>query len=111
VNPCFLRENRPEKIFAQGLDRVWTIVHSRPRRANDTQTKERTMNTFALITQKIESMDVQVAYDIVRTMGGGFLADEHARMVRAAAYQAIENKLGTEAMDALMDEVSPGWRD
>jgi hypothetical protein len=56
-------------------------------------------------------MDVQVAYDIVRTMGGGFLADEHARMVRAAAYQAIENKLGTEAMDALMDEVSPGWRD
>ncbi len=69
------------------------------------------MNALEIIIAKIEAQPTQVAYDIVRSLGGGLLIDEHARMVRAAAYQAIENKLGTEAMDALMDEVSPGWRD
>lgn len=69
------------------------------------------MNALEIIIAEIEAQPTQVAYDIVRTLGGGLLTDEHARMVRAAAYQAIENKLGTEAMDAIMDEVSPGWRD
>jgi hypothetical protein len=69
------------------------------------------MKTLEIIVAKIEAQPIHVAYDIVRTLGGGWLPDEHARMVRAAAYQAIENKLGTEALDSLMDEVEPGWRD
>jgi hypothetical protein len=52
-----------------------------------------------------------VAYDIVRQLGGGYLACEHERMVRACAYDAIESRLGTDAVDSLMDEVCPGWRD
>lgn len=69
------------------------------------------MNAFTVVLAKIESQPIEVAYGIVRTLGGEVLADNHANIVRAAAYQAIENKLGIEAMDALMDEVSPGWRD
>jgi len=68
------------------------------------------MHAVEIITAKIKCQPVQVAYDIVRTLGGGYLACEHERMVRACAYDAIEARLGTDAVDALMDEVSPGWR-
>ena len=69
------------------------------------------MMTVEKITAAIEQKPIQAAYDIVRHLGGGWLPCEYERMIRACAYQAIENKLGTAAMDTLMDEVSPGWRD
>lgn len=69
------------------------------------------MNAVEIITGKIKGQPIAVAYDIVRKLGGGYLACEHERMVRACAYDAIEQTLGTDAVDALMDEVSPGWRD
>lgn len=69
------------------------------------------MHAVEIITAKIKTHPVSVAYDIVRKLGGGYLACEHERMVRACAYDAIEQTLGIDAVDALMDEVSPGCRD
>jgi hypothetical protein len=69
------------------------------------------MHAVEIITAKIKAQPVNVAYDIVRQLGGGYLACEHERMVRACAYDALESRLGTDAVDALMDEVCPGWRD
>lgn len=69
------------------------------------------MAAFEMVTSEIANKGTDTAYAIVRQLGGGWLACEYERMVRAAAYQVIENNLGTDAMDALMDEVEPGWRD
>ena len=69
------------------------------------------MAALEVVMSRISEMGTDAAYAIVRQMGGGWLPSEHERLVRAAAYQVVENNLGTEALDALMDEVSPGWRD
>ena len=69
------------------------------------------MAALEVVMSRISEMGTDAAYAIVRQMGGGWLPCEHERLVRAAAYQVVENNLGTEALDALMDEVSPGWRD
>lgn len=69
------------------------------------------MKALEAVMSEIESKGTDTAYAIVRHLGGGWLPCEHERLVRAAAYQVIENNLGTDAMDALMDEVDPGWRD
>lgn len=69
------------------------------------------MGALEVVMSRIDAMGTDMAYAIVRKMGGGWLPFEHERLVRAAAYQVIENRLGTDALDALMDEVSPGWRD
>lgn len=69
------------------------------------------MAALEAVMSRIDNMGTDAAYAIVRQMGGGWLSCEHERIVRAAAYQVIENRLGIDAMDALMDEVSPGWRD
>ena len=69
------------------------------------------MAALEAVMSRIDSMGTDMAYAIVRQMGGEWLPCEHERLVRAAAYQVIENRLGTDALDALMDEVSPGWRD
>lgn len=69
------------------------------------------MGALEVVMSRIDAMGTDMAYAIVRKMGGGLLPCEHERLVRAAAYQVIENRLGTDALDALMDEVSPGWRD
>lgn len=69
------------------------------------------MTAVEIITAKILAMPVDTAYAIVRQLGGGYLADEHARLVRACAYDAIETRNGTDAVESLMDEVCPGWRD
>ena len=69
------------------------------------------MAALEVVMSEIEKKGTETAYAIVRHLGGDWLPCEYERMVRAAAYQVIENKLGTDAMDALMDEVSPGWRD
>lgn len=69
------------------------------------------MGALEVVMSRIDAMGIDTAYAIVRQMGGGWLPCEHERLVRAAAYQVIDNRLGTDALDALMDEVSPGWRD
>lgn len=69
------------------------------------------MTALEAVMSRIDNMGTDMAYAIVRQMGGGWLPSEHERLVRAAAYQVIENRLGTDALDALMDEVQPGWRD
>lgn len=69
------------------------------------------MAALEAVMSRIDAMGTDAAYAIVRQMGGGWLPTEHERLVRAAAYQVIENRLGTDALDALMDEVEPGWRD
>ena len=69
------------------------------------------MAALEMVMSEIEKKGTETAYAIVRKLGGEWLPCEYERMVRAAAYQVIENNLGTDAMDALMDEVSPGWRD
>lgn len=69
------------------------------------------MTALETVMGRIDAMGTDMAYAIVRQMGGGWLPTEHERMVRAAAYQVVEDRLGTEALDALMDEVQPGWRD
>lgn len=69
------------------------------------------MAALEAVMSRISEMGTDAAYAIVRQMGGGWLPCEHERIVRAAAYQVIENRLGTDALDALMDEVNPGWRD
>lgn len=69
------------------------------------------MRALEAVMSRIDSMGTDAAYAIVRQMGGDWLPCEHERLVRAAAYQVIENRLGTAALDALMDEVQPGWRD
>jgi hypothetical protein len=82
-------------------------------RANETRSRQpgdETMQALEAVMSRIDSMGTEMAYAIVRQMGGGWLPSEHERMVRAAAYQVIENRLGTDALDALMDEVDPGWR-
>jgi hypothetical protein len=68
------------------------------------------MKALEAVMNRIDNVGVEMAYAIVRKMGGGWLPCEHERLVRAAAYQVIENRLGTDALDALMDEVEPGWR-
>jgi hypothetical protein len=68
------------------------------------------MHALETVMSRIDSMGTDMAYAIVRKMGGGWLPCEYERLVRAAAYQVIENRLGTDALDALMDEVEPGWR-
>lgn len=69
------------------------------------------MAALEMVMGEIGKKGTDAAYAIVRQLGGGWLPCEYERMVRAAAYQVIENNLGTDAMDALMDEVEPGWRD
>ena len=69
------------------------------------------MAALEAVMNRISEMGTDAAYAIVRQMGGGWLPCEHERIVRAAAYQVIEDRLGTDALDALMDEVNPGWRD
>ena len=69
------------------------------------------MAAVEIIKTKIAQRGVDAAYDIVRQLGGGYLSCEHERMVRACAYDVIEEARGTEAVDTLMDEVCPGWRD
>ena len=69
------------------------------------------MAALEMVMAAIQDKGIDSAYAIVRELGGEWLQCEHKRLVRAAAYQVIENNLGTDAMDALMDEVSPGWRD
>ena len=69
------------------------------------------MAALEAVMSRIDAMGTDAACAIVRQMGGGWLPTEHERLVRAAAYQVIENRLGTDALDALMDEVEPGWRD
>jgi hypothetical protein len=68
------------------------------------------MQALEAVMSRINDMGTDAAYAIVRQLGGGWLPCEHERLVRAAAYQVIEDRLGTDAMDALMDEVDPGWR-
>jgi hypothetical protein len=69
------------------------------------------MAALEAVMSRISDMGTDAAHAIVRKLGGGWLPCEYERLVRAAAYQVIENRLGTDAMDALMDEVDPGWRD
>lgn len=69
------------------------------------------MAALEMVMGEIQNKGTATAYAIVRHLGGGWLPCEYQRMVWAAAYQVIENNLGTDAMDALMDEVDPGWRD
>ena len=69
------------------------------------------MQALEAVMSRIDSLGTDAAYAIVRQMGGEWLPCEHERLVRAAAYQVIENRLGTDALDSLMDEMSPGWRD
>jgi hypothetical protein len=69
------------------------------------------MAALEMVMSEINKKGTDAAYAIVRQLGGEWLPCEYERMVRAAAYQVIEDRLGTDALDALMDEVSPGWRD
>ncbi len=46
---------------------------------------------------------------VIREIGGGWVEDEYRRMVRACAYDVIEERHGIDRVDAIMAEVDPSW--
>ena len=52
------------------------------------------MAALEMVMNEIDKKGTEVAYAIVRQLGGEWLPCEYQRMVRAAAYQVIEDRLG-----------------
>lgn len=66
-------------------------------------------NAIDAVKNRLSQYSTEAIESVIREIGGGWVADEYRRMVRACAYDVIEQRHGIDRVDAIMAAVDPSW--